>query len=98
MPDSDGIKTLPDLASPFLSVTKAATYLSLRPATLNRWRSAGTGPLFHKLGRRTFYTRTDLDAWAASCRRQSTTEHRAKQLREAKRKERRPSRRRPATP
>ena len=76
MPDSDGPKPLLGLPSPFLSVADAASYLHLRPATLNNWRSEGTGPTFHKLGRRTFYTRADLDSWVASCRRRSTAEHR----------------------
>jgi Helix-turn-helix domain len=85
MPDPDG-PTLPGLASPFLTVADAASYLHLRPATLNNWRSEGTGPAFHKLGRRTFYTRVDLDAWVASCRRRSTTEHRVQESLTEKRK------------
>ncbi len=46
MPDSDGPKPLLGLPSPFLSVADAASYLHLRPATLNNWRSEGTGPNF----------------------------------------------------
>ena len=79
MPDPDGPRILPGVTSPFLSVADAASYLHLRPATLNNWRSEGTGPTFHKLGRRTFYTRADLDSWVASCRRRSTAEHRVQE-------------------
>ena len=58
----------------------------MRPATLNNWHSEGIGPTFHKLGRRAFYTRADLDSWVASCRRRSTAEHQAQESLAEKRK------------
>lgn len=64
--------------SPFLTTKQAAAYLRLMPSTLENWRSAGDGPVFHKLGGRIYYTRTDLQAWVESRRCRSTAEHQAK--------------------
>lgn len=65
-------------ASPFLTTAQAAAYLRLKPCTLERWRSDGGGPAFHKLGGRAYYKLADLDAYVEARRRRSTAEHRVK--------------------
>jgi len=44
-----------------LRETDAATYLGLAPKTLARWRWAGKGPAFHKLGSAVRYSVQELD-------------------------------------
>lgn len=52
----------------------AANYLGgLSPRTLNKWRLTGAGPVHLRIGGRIIYDRADLDAFLASCRRQSTS-------------------------
>ena len=41
----------------------AATYLGLAPKTLSRWRWAGKGPAFHKLGSAVRYSVQELDSF-----------------------------------
>ena len=81
--------------SPFLTTKLAAAFLGLKPSTLERWRSKGEGPVFHKIGGRIYYTRADLDAWIESRRRRSTAEHWAKKSAEASRDRRKPRRGQP---
>lgn len=50
---------------PLLRETQAADYLGLAPKTLARWRWAGKGPTFRKLGAAVRYTVPDLDAFIA---------------------------------
>jgi predicted DNA-binding transcriptional regulator AlpA len=57
-----------------LSASMAAGYIGLSSSTLAKMRLSGTGPAFHKLGRRVVYRPEDLDAWLASCRRTSTSD------------------------
>ena len=60
--------------SPFLDTREAAEYLRLRPRTLERWRWAGGGPRFHKFGRRVVYSRQELEDYARTTRRSSTSD------------------------
>lgn len=47
-----------------LTRQQAAQYLGLGPETLIRWATTGHNNLpFYKVGRRVFYTKSDLDAW-----------------------------------
>jgi Helix-turn-helix domain len=41
----------------------AANYLGLAPQTLNNWRFLRRGPAYHRVGRRIYYLRADLDAF-----------------------------------
>lgn len=50
---------------------EAAKYLNLSPRTMPALRSKGRGPRFHKLGKRVLYDVADLDAWLASCARET---------------------------
>lgn len=43
--------------------TEAAAYLGLAVNTLKYQAYTGTGPAYHKLGRKVIYTRADLDAY-----------------------------------
>jgi hypothetical protein len=47
--------------SPLLREVDAAAYLKLAPKTLSRWRWAGRGPAFHRLGSAVRYSVDDLD-------------------------------------
>jgi len=44
-----------------LNNEEAARYLGMSPDTLPRWRWAGTGPRFLKVGRKVKYRLTDLE-------------------------------------
>ena len=62
--------------SEIMTTNQAAAYLALGRSTLEKWRCAGNGPKFIKLGRRRVgYHKVDLDEWvAARPRRASTSE------------------------
>ena len=61
----------------FLNVKQAADYLGISESTLNKQRCFGGGPVYLKLGARVQYDVEDLDAYAASSRRRSTSENAA---------------------
>ena len=61
-------------ATNYLSTRQAAEWLGLSTRTLDRYRVSGDGPVFHRFGGRVRYLRADLDAWAASRRRRSTSD------------------------
>lgn len=52
----------------------AALRLGLSVKTLRRWRWAGRGPLFVKLGAAVRYATADLDAFIDTGRRRSTSD------------------------
>lgn len=64
-----------DTAREFLIQREAAALLRLSERTLERYRIAGTGPAFVKLGRRVVYRRLDLHAWARAQTRHSTSDN-----------------------
>ena len=49
----------------YLTNIEAAAFLRLSPRTLEKQRSIGGGPRFHKFGRRVMYALVDLEAWVA---------------------------------
>ena len=53
---------------------EAAAYTGLSESTLEKWRIAGGGPAFLKLGRVVVYDEHDLSAWLSSRRRMSTSD------------------------
>ena len=56
----------PDLAvlpPRYLRTKEAAEFLGLSPRTLEKHRTYGTGPGYHKLGGRVVYAVDDLQAW-----------------------------------
>lgn len=59
----------------FYDTSEAAKELGgkLSPRTLEKWRVQGCGPTFTKLGSRVVYAETDLQSWAESQRRRSTS-------------------------
>ena len=63
-----------DRATPYLNTRQAADHLGLSTRTLDRFRVSGDGPVFLKFGGRVRYLREDLDAWARSRRRKSTSD------------------------
>jgi len=58
----------------YLTTEQAAARLGLQPRTLERWRWAGLGPKFRKLGGAVRYAPQDLDAWADAATRSSTSD------------------------
>jgi predicted site-specific integrase-resolvase len=52
----------------------AARLLGVAPATLERWRWAGRGPRYRKLGRCVRYALEDLEAFVAASARTSTSD------------------------
>jgi predicted DNA-binding transcriptional regulator AlpA len=48
----------------YLRTPEAARFLSLSGRTLEKHRTYGTGPAYHKLGGRVVYSVEDLQAWA----------------------------------
>lgn len=63
-----------DEARTVLPTEHAASYLGLRPKTLETLRTRGGGPPFLKLGRRVVYRKSDLDTWLAAKVRRSTSD------------------------
>ena len=61
-------------ATNYLSTRQAAAWLGLSTRTLDRYRVSGDGPMFHRFGGRVRYLYADLDAWAATRRRASTSD------------------------
>lgn len=58
----------------YLSTRRAAEWLGLSPRTLDRYRVTGGGPVYHLFGTAVRYLRDDLDAWAETRRRRSTSD------------------------
>jgi hypothetical protein len=54
------------MTSIFLTERQAATYLTIAPKTLARWRYIKTGPRVHRFGSTVRYKVEDLIAFAAS--------------------------------
>lgn len=57
-----------------LTESEAAALLTLKPRTLARWRWAGIGPVFRKIGGSVRYSRLDLDEYLEGTVRQSTSD------------------------
>ena len=58
----------------YLNTREAAARLRLSTRTLDRYRVSGDGPVFLKFGGRVRYLPEDLDDWARSRRRKSTSD------------------------
>ena len=56
-----------------LDTLEAAEYLGLGKSTLDKLRTTGGGPAFHKLGARVVYDPCDLEAWLSTHKRASTS-------------------------
>ena len=54
-----------NLQSVLLDNEAAARFLGVSETTLPRWRWAGTGPAYLKVGRSIRYRRADLEQWLA---------------------------------
>jgi predicted DNA-binding transcriptional regulator AlpA len=57
-----------------LRETEAAPILGIEVATLRRWRWAGRGPSFRKIGSAVRYDPADLDTFIAAAKRTSTSD------------------------
>jgi len=58
--------------SQFITTPQAATFLGLKPTTLEIWRCQGRGPSFKKFGRAVRYSVEDLNAWIEDQTRSNT--------------------------
>ena len=58
-------KTEALVGSPLLDSREVAAYLKVSESTLSRWRSAGTGPPFLRLGGVARYRLDAVDRWLA---------------------------------
>ena len=63
-----------DTHAKLLKETEAAAILNLEVTTLRRWRWAGKGPRFVKIGGAVRYDPADLDAYIEAGRRSSTSD------------------------
>ena len=72
--EKEGGTQMKDNGSNYLNTREAAAWLSLSPRTLDRYRVSGGGPAFHRFGGRVRYRLADLEAWASSRRRLSTSD------------------------
>jgi len=52
---------------------EAATYLDVKPVTLETWRCKGGGPVFVKMGKAVRYRKEDLDEFITSRIRTNTS-------------------------
>ena len=58
-----------------LRTPEAASYVGLRPSTLEKLRLSGCGPAYYKAGPKiVLYETTDLDVWLHARRRTSTSD------------------------
>lgn len=58
----------------YLDTREAVRLLGLSAKTLMRYRVSGGGPVFHRFGTLIRYRREDLEAWAVTRRRASTSD------------------------
>ena len=61
----DGVHFEALVVSPLLDSREVAAYLKVSESTLSRWRSAGTGPPFLRLGGIARYRLDAVDRWLA---------------------------------
>lgn len=62
------------VVSPLLDSREVATYLKVSESTLSRWRSAGTGPPFLRLGGIARYRLDAVDRWLGELERDHASE------------------------
>jgi excisionase family DNA binding protein len=60
---SDRDSQTPETYHFLLTPTEAAAHLRANPRTLERWRTAGTGPAYVKVGRQVRYRPEDLETY-----------------------------------
>ena len=63
-----------DRGTIYLTAREAARHLGLSTRTLDRYRVSGEGPVFLRFGGGVRYLREDLDDWARTRRRKSTSD------------------------
>jgi predicted DNA-binding transcriptional regulator AlpA len=68
------------IESHLLTESEAAEFLRLKPKTLARWRWAGEGPTYRKIGGAVRYAVSDLEQFLEASARQSTSDEGATPL------------------
>jgi len=61
-------QTTGEIEDPSLNTKLSATYLDLKAQTLCNWRHLRRGPIYHKIGGRIVYKKSDLDRFLAAGR------------------------------
>jgi len=61
----DGLRKVLPMSSDLFSEPQAAAYLSISLTTLRRWRRAGCGPVYFRLGAIIRYRQIDLDTFVS---------------------------------
>lgn len=61
-------QTWDKIYGPSLNTKLSARYLDLKTQTLCNWRCQRRGPVYHKVGGRIIYRKSDLDKFLAACR------------------------------
>jgi predicted DNA-binding transcriptional regulator AlpA len=51
---------------PLVPVEDLAAEVKVEVQTIYNWRTAGKAPRAHRIGRRLFFRRSDIDSWIAS--------------------------------
>jgi len=72
--DMDKEQGMTDKATRYLNTRQAADHLGLSTRTLDRFRVSGDGPVYHLFGTAVRYLPEDLDHWATTRRRRSTSD------------------------
>ena len=72
---SEQIAPIGSGGSLYMNVSEAAAYLRSSKSTLDKLRVTGGGPWYTKIGKRVIYDTADLDAYAESNKRCSTSDN-----------------------
>jgi predicted DNA-binding transcriptional regulator AlpA len=54
------------MSDPLVPIEDLAAEVKVEVQTIYNWRSAGKAPRAHRIGRRLFFRRSDIDSWIAS--------------------------------
>ena len=71
------IQILPDGR---MDVINAALYIGCHRGTLDNWRVLGQGPKFHKVAKKIYYKKAELDSWITSRESRTTAQARLAKL------------------
>jgi hypothetical protein len=71
---SDQVRSPNPSSTRLFDPEEASAYLRVAKQTMARWRCYGLGPRFVRIGGRIFYDASDLDAFIAARKFQSTAE------------------------
>ena len=59
----------------YFNTKEVAKYMKISPRTIERWRTEGQGPEYHKVGRKVIYNVSDINAYLASNKYSHTSQY-----------------------